>query len=1078
MEDLKVLSKGEYLRPQDFEPVTLKRYLFVSDGDKKYILPEFCNNREETLHGLSFLLTQYDAAGNVLCRRACSKNLRAEAGETFVFGKCEANPACADFSVEDLSARYGGYLYTVRGGKLAVEFSGTPAPAAANGAGDIEGVSVTPKKPRYPVAIGIFACITFVCLVALIFYELFNFKEYSTTFLKNGVEYAFVLGRETKGGEIYVNGYRGRRGKVTIPAEIEGHPVVYVDSSAFYDNQNITEINFGGDIEIREKAFSHCNSLRSVNFENVTSVEERAFYGCENLREVRSSKLERIGDCAFGSCENLETVEIEGENRNLLLGSDIFTMCESLRKVVIRPSFYYLSGAPFLYCNGIEELYLSSYEYSGGASSMDVSQAQSLAYLFADDGVYGPQSNLKTLHIGAMDCIPDYFCEGFQNLESVTVDHLTTPVAGAYAFSRCGSLDVLNTPALTELGFRSFDGAGLKTFDGSALAAVGEEAFAGSGLESISFEGNQTLTEIAHSAFTGSVNLTSLVLPEKIESIGMNAFAECRSLRTVELPAGLKSIDIAAFSGCSSLYELEIPSGIEYIGPRVFEYCTELATLTMPRVRAAQGDKTTRFTDYFGETRDSLRTLTLTEETEIKYGEFSGFTGLRTVSLPATVTVIEDYAFANCSSLETLYIPDSVEQIGFGALQNCYSLQELDLPFLGRSAAQTEPLCVLFGNENYNMPGAVSPELRRVNVRSGNEVPDGAFYYCENLEEVTFVQPLRSIGARAFARCGSLTAFTLPNTLETIGEAAFEDCYRLYEVQNDSPMNVRAGSDEYGQIAKYALKVYGNGEQMPQREKKGDWTFATIGGVKYLVGFPERSMLYLPSFNQSYRIAPYLFYNESVIEGVYSTGMASAVGAHAFEQCMNLQEVTLSDGVSEIGENAFGGCGWLMKITLPATLSGIGENAFVSCERLYEVWNLSSLPVTAGGDGYGGVGKNALFVYGDADEIGRVAYMDGSAFVRDGENWTLISVEYGDFVMLPTIVTADGFTIMEYSLGKAFGNDKITQIYIPSTVTHIESGAFDGCDALEILQYQGTRQEWAGIGGYTPAGCEVLFEGE
>ena len=67
---------------------------------------------------------------------------------------------------------------------------------------------------------------------------------------------------------------------------------------------------------------------------------------------------------------------------------------------------------------------------------------------------------------------------------------------------------------------------------------------------------------------------------------------------------------------------------------------------------------------------------------------------------------------------------------------------------------------------------------------------------------------------------------------------------------------------------------------------------------------------------------------------------------------------------------------------------------------------------------------------------------------------------------------------MEYSLGKAFGNDKITQIYIPSTVTHIESGAFDGCGALEMLQYQGTRQEWAGIGGYTPAGCEVLFEGE
>ena len=111
MEDLKVLSKGEYLRPQDFEPVTLKRYLFVSDGDKKYILPEFCNNREETLHGLSFLLTQYDAAGNVLCRHACSQNLRAEAGETFVFGKCEAKNASREF--HSVTGYYKGVRFTV-----------------------------------------------------------------------------------------------------------------------------------------------------------------------------------------------------------------------------------------------------------------------------------------------------------------------------------------------------------------------------------------------------------------------------------------------------------------------------------------------------------------------------------------------------------------------------------------------------------------------------------------------------------------------------------------------------------------------------------------------------------------------------------------------------------------------------------------------------------------------------------------------------------------------------------------------------------------------------------------------------
>ena len=38
MQNIKVLSKGEYLRQQDFSPVTLIRYIFAAEGGRRYIL--------------------------------------------------------------------------------------------------------------------------------------------------------------------------------------------------------------------------------------------------------------------------------------------------------------------------------------------------------------------------------------------------------------------------------------------------------------------------------------------------------------------------------------------------------------------------------------------------------------------------------------------------------------------------------------------------------------------------------------------------------------------------------------------------------------------------------------------------------------------------------------------------------------------------------------------------------------------------------------------------------------------------------------------------------------------------------
>lgn len=1050
MQGTEVLSKGEYLRPQEFAPVTLKRYVFVSEGGKNYLLLEFRNNREEALCGLSFTLTQYDAEGAPLYSLKHSEDVHAGAGETFVCEKIAADPACADFSADRMSARFGGYVYSVRGGELAVDYVGAPSepsPAPKPQGERIEGFTVAEKKPKYPAAIAVFACAALLCAAIVLIVQMFTFKSEAVTFMKDGVVYAFAEGKDVEDSDIYVCGYRGK-GNAVIPAEIEGHTVTHVASGAFQWDSDITGIRFEGSIRIDAYAFANCQYLRTADFENVTSVEENAFYNCGLLEEVRSSTLTSIGPSAFMDCDSLKAVEISGENRDLFLGDQAFSLCSSLRRVNISPFTDYV-GIPFDSCYGVEELSLNNYQYRADGTAGDPDSYSALSALFTY-GNFGMVSSLKTLHIGYMDCIPAGFCMDFSSLESVTIDRLVSPVVGDYAFMRCFNLRDLDIPAVTEVGEAAFQSTDIETFDGSGLVYIGGYAFSDSALKEISLEENKTLTEI-----------------------GDGAFMNCRTLGSPVLPGCLKNIGDRAFADCWMIGSVQIPSGIEYIGYGVFEGCEGLVSLTLPFLGQSKDNLTGLSGLFNGYVPYGLRTVVLTDATVIPSYAFSGYPVFE-ISLPDTLKNIEEHAFSDCS-LRSLRVPDSVESIGYGAFSGCTSLEELDLPYLGLNASQSCTLGDLYGEDVEQFYPRLFPSLRSVRVRSGDEVPDRAFYRCERLETVVFDQSIRTIGREAFSGCYRLSSFTLPETLQSIGSSAFYQCYRLYEVKNETSFNIAAGSDEYGRVAEYALKVYGAGEEMPEHENSDGWIFSVIDGVRYLVGYPQTGSVSLPVTAESYRVAPYLFYGESIVQ-ISSTGSAESIGEYAFADCSQLTEFTASEGLRAIGDSAFRSCYGLLRATLPSSLTEIGDYAFDLCERLFEIWNLSSLPLVAGETGYGGIARYALFVYRSADEQSRIVDDDGFIFAPAEDGWKLIDTNLYQRLVLPSLFSYNGSFVFSYTLGSGFGNASAEEIYIPRSVGEIEAGAFDGCSGLRAIYYAGTEEEWKEAGGYTPAGCEVFYE--
>jgi len=79
------------------------------------------------------------------------------------------------------------------------------------------------------------------------------------------------------------------------------------------------------------------------------------------------------------------------------------------------------------------------------------------------------------------------------------------------------------------------------------------------------------------------------------------------------------------------------------------------------------------------------------------------------------------------------------------------------------------------------------------------------------------------------------------------------------------------------------------------------------------------------------------FQNLINVLNVSIPGTVSTIGANAFYNCASLQSIILPDGVINIGEKAFFGCIYLYQIDFSNTVENIGNSAFEFCRNLNSV---------------------------------------------------------------------------------------------------------------------------------------------
>ncbi|MBR2004766.1 MAG: leucine-rich repeat domain-containing protein, partial [Thermoguttaceae bacterium] len=76
--------------------------------------------------------------------------------------------------------------------------------------------------------------------------------------------------------------------------------------------------------------------------------------------------------------------------------------------------------------------------------------------------------------------------------------------------------------------------------------------------------------------------LTSVVLPNGLQSVGERAFWGCEALTSITLPEALRTVGDEAFGGCERLASVAFPDALRKVGKEAFVDCPSLQTVVLP----------------------------------------------------------------------------------------------------------------------------------------------------------------------------------------------------------------------------------------------------------------------------------------------------------------------------------------------------------------------------------------------------------------------------------------------------------------------------------------------------------------
>ena len=515
-------------------------------------------------------------------------------------------------------------------------------------------------------------------------------------------------------------------------------------------------------------------------------------------------------------------------------------------------------------------------------------------------------------------------------------------------------------------------------------------------------EGEVTIT--GYENIAGDIVIPSTVTYEGMEyavtDIDSWSFSSCPELTSVEILAPLPYI-LSNFTDCPKLQAIHISEenpylssvdGVVYNKEQTVLYCIPggLKEVTVsPSVASISNWPRTGCNNlqaiHVSEENPHLSSTDGVvydkEQTTLLYVP----EGLKTVSLPSSVTTIDGLAFSGCSILESIDV--SEDNATFSSIDGMLCSKD-----------QTELVCVPEGLKNVTVPASVV------------KLPD--FYTEKNLTSIEILGPITEIEPQMFSECTNLTSVKLPASVESIGPRAFQNCVNLTSIECESP------SVEIGESAFSGCSSLTSLDFLPPVSSMGKAAFYKCTGLTTIQFKPSSTFIEIapdafgncinlisieiPASVQSINFNPAVdggesyayggsFYGCSNLQSItvneQNTSFSSIDGVlydkdqtvlHRMLTKSSITDLVIPSSVTEIGLGAFYGCNKLTSVEIPSSVNSIKAYTFSGCTSLTSI-KIPSLVTTIGEDAFRGcTGLTSIEIPSSVNSIEAYAFYECS----------------------------------------------------------------------------------------------------
>lgn len=720
----------------------------------------------------------------------------------------------------------------------------------------------------------------------------------------------------------------------------------------------------------------------------------------------------------------------------------------------------------------------------------------------SDKGIFAGNGNIHTLTIGkSVKGVGVYAFYGCTGMSSISLGNGLN-IIGDYAFANCLTMTSVNLDRISNLTTISdYAFANCQSMEKFTVpinvTTIGNNVFE----DCYSMIGINMSNAEENNGFSVEEEMASTNNATALNNFGKNVFKGCANLRSVTFPRTFSnangpvsgSIDVSEFRGCENLkyvtaanpslkitggavdtsytfdsFKADVPAEfyLESVDSSQFHTCATNNYMAFSYLNS-DGTKQNLYELTVQETSGKKAVYRVNSSNQLVYCEFDS--GLETVTMPDTVgpyqiTVIGSGIFRNNCYLRRITIPSSITTIEDSAFKGCHNLKDVIFK---------EPVNIIsIGTDAFK-----TQEVEYHKADCGNKD-------ATDVQQLYFTGPISDDSApfnyamdpNSYINRGNqertyITYYSgWPKNLEVkynpdTDKNELADYPTFKEIQSGSKYttdNYAYMTLEYQEAAKTAVDKYLGTNSEPMTDYEREIINAAL-------------QIELP-----YGI-------ETIKEGLFTATEASEalpsnttktltayglleIGKETFKGCTNLSGVYLKDRTTKIDDYAFDGCKSLTGVAVPATTTTMGKRPFTGCEKLTTVDFQGSPYFTCDNSIIysleNGKKKDIIeFLEGRASGVVAPTEVEGvTGIAEEAFAGTKVSsvdlrtsfvtdIPEGAFMDTPKLFAVYLPDTCKSISKDSFTNSSIAYMEVPESVSYLDNDAFGGTTDKSALQF-------------------------